>query len=70
MVMLRTFNDDQVLAIWQAVTLLGDAGECCNAIERSEILADVETILMAVVLKLVEPAEKNANVYVFPAHTQ
>jgi hypothetical protein len=68
--MLPAFTEDQVLSIWQAITLLGEADECCDAIERSEIIADAETVLMTVVSKLVRRTEKHGNVYAFPVRTR
>jgi hypothetical protein len=69
MEMLPTFTHDQMLAIWQAITLLGEAGEYCDTIERSEILADIEIVLMDVVSQLVR-SEKNGNIYAFPVCAQ
>ena len=68
--MLPAVTEDQVLGIWQAITLLGEADVCCDVIERSEIIAAAETVLMTVVSKLVRCTEKHGNVYAFPVRTQ
>jgi hypothetical protein len=38
-----------VLGIWEAITLLGQAGERCDATDLSELLTKAETILISVV---------------------
>jgi|SRR5271169_87175 len=63
---LGTLTEDQVLAIWKAITLIGEADECHETTDRSEILADAETVLIAVLSNLGPDAENNGNVYAFP----
>jgi len=67
--MLSIFAEDQLLDIWNAITLLGEADECDDVTDRSEILAEIETVLIAVVSSFVHYAEKNGNVYAFPVRT-
>jgi hypothetical protein len=41
--------DYLVLGIWEAITLLGQASESCDAPDLSELLKKAETILISVV---------------------
>jgi len=59
----NTFTEDQVLAIWKAITLLGEA----ESIEHSAVLAEAETLLFDVLSKLSRGAEESGNVHAFPA---
>jgi hypothetical protein len=47
-----TVADYLVLGTWEAITLLGEARECCDAVEVSELLSKAETILISVVSEL------------------
>ncbi len=47
-----TVADYLVLGTWEAITLLGEARECCDAAEVSELLSKAEEILISVVLEL------------------
>jgi hypothetical protein len=67
--MQSTFTEDQVVAIWTAITLIGEADECCEAIEHSAILAEAETLLFDVLSKLSRGAEGGGNVYAFAARS-
>ena len=52
-----------------AITLIGEADECCEAIEHSAILAEAETLLFDVLSKLSRGAEGGGNVYAFAARS-
>jgi hypothetical protein len=67
--MQRTFTEDQVLAIWKAITLLGEAEEWCEVVEHSATLADAETLLFDVLSKSARGADESRNVYAFPVRT-
>jgi hypothetical protein len=49
--MQSTFTEDQVLAIWKVITLLGEAEEWCEVVEHSAMLAEAETLLFDVLSK-------------------
>ena len=44
-----TVSDYLVLGTWEAITLLGQAGELCNADEVADMIAKAEAILISVV---------------------
>ena len=67
--MQSTFTEDQVLAIWKAITVLGEAEECCKVVEHSAILAEAETLLFDVLSKLARGGGECRNVYAFPVRT-
>jgi len=47
-----TVSDYLVLGTWEAITLLGQAGELCSAGEISDMIAKAEAILISVVSEL------------------
>ena len=47
-----TVSDYLVLGTWEAITLLGQAGELCDADEISDMIAKAEAILISVVSEL------------------
>jgi hypothetical protein len=47
-----TVSDYLVLGTWEAITLLGQAGELCSAGEISDMIARAEAILISVVSEL------------------
>jgi hypothetical protein len=47
-----TVSDYLMLGTWEAITLLGQAGELCNADELSDMIAKAEAILISVVSEL------------------
>ena len=47
-----TVSDYLVLGTWEAITLLGQAGELCGAGEISDMIAKAEAILISVVSEL------------------
>ena len=47
-----TVSDYLVLGTWEAITLLGQAGELCNADEVADMIAKAEAILISVVSEL------------------
>lgn len=47
-----TFTDYLVLGTWEAITLLAEARERCEAADVSELLTKAETILISVVSEL------------------
>ena len=47
-----TVSDYLVLGTWDAITLLGQAGELCGAGEISDMIAKAEAILISVVSEL------------------
>ena len=67
--MQSTFTEDQVLAIWKAIAVLGEAEECCKVVEHSAILAEAETLLFDVLSKLARGGGECRNVYAFPVRT-
>jgi len=47
-----TVTDQLVLDIWEAITLIGEAQECCEADDVTDLLAKAEEILTTVVSEL------------------
>ena len=47
-----TVSDCLVLGTWEAITLLGQAGELCDTDEISDMIAKAEAILISVVSEL------------------
>ena len=56
-----TVADYLVLGTWEAITLLGEARECCDAAEVSELLSKAETILISVVSELPGALPRSAS---------
>ena len=56
-----TVADYLVLGTWEAITLLGEARECCDAAEVSELLLKAETILISVVSELPGALPRSAS---------
>jgi hypothetical protein len=63
-------SKDPVLAIWEAINLLGDAHACPGAApEISEILTEAERVLFSIALELVRRSGNNGATNTVPVGT-